>query len=152
MLDCDSLSLCHSKSSSTGGLVISNALQKPVMPAILFKDLHCSYSYPDDISWTKSIFWLILDQSSFSYALLSSSHLSIWCGLLLGQQTCFVPLNSCRSPAVLGVLWVPVTMSGQEFWRCYWKGCIADSKLEERQEVDLDVLPGLQKISIRIGF
>lgn len=33
------------------------------------------------------------------------------------------------------------TVIAQEFWSHGWKGCIADSKLEEREQADLDVLP-----------
>lgn len=36
---------------------------------------------------------------------------------------------------------MPVTVISQEFWSHGCKGCTADSKLEKREQLDLDVLP-----------
>lgn len=50
---------------------------------------------------------------------------------------------------------MPVTVIAQEFWSHGWKGCTADSELEEGGQADLDVLPvfpDLQKISICNDF
>lgn len=113
---CDSLSLCHTKSLNAR---LAGDVRCPAEISytsdLVLQAAPSLYSYPDNISGTSSVFYilfgLILDLSSFNYALVNSSHLFICCGLLLGWQTCFVPLNSCHNPV------------GLQFWeQC---GCLS---------------------------